>query len=215
MSVPVYPSGTVRALLATPHVSGRPPAPPCRPASTRRPLTRRSFWPPKPSPCSKPWLPASSPSPTGPTTPLPWPPAVDQRLAEGRADGWRYDALPPDREAYRLGLGGIQEIAQELFQADFMALNAEQQDAVIQALASGTPPGAAWETLDAGRFFEEMLAELTETYYAHPLAQEEIGYVGMADLPEMVENRPQRKRRPGARPVNFELAKDFIRAACS
>ena len=28
-----------------------------------------------------------------------------------------------------------------------------------------------------------MLAELTETYYAHPLAQEEIGYVGMADLP--------------------------------
>jgi hypothetical protein len=26
-----------------------------------------------------------------------------------------------------------------------------------------------------------MLAELTEYYYAHPLAQEEIGYVGMAD----------------------------------
>ncbi|WP_460502293.1 gluconate 2-dehydrogenase subunit 3 family protein, partial [Hymenobacter agri] len=100
-----------------------------------------------------------------------------------RADGWRYDALPPDREAYRLGLGGIQEIAQVQFQADFMTLTAEQQDAVLRALASGTPPGKTWETLDAGRFFEEMLAELTETYYAHPLAQEEIGYVGMADLP--------------------------------
>jgi hypothetical protein len=28
-----------------------------------------------------------------------------------------------------------------------------------------------------------MLAEVTQTFYAHPLAQEEIGYVGMADLP--------------------------------
>ncbi len=115
--------------------------------------------------------------------PIPLAPSVDQRLAEGRADGWRYDALPPDREAYRMGLGGIQEIAQSLFQADFEALTAAQQDEVIAALAGGDPPGAIWQTLLAGRFFEEMLAELTEIYYAHPWAQEEIGYVGYADLP--------------------------------
>ena len=54
---------------------------------------------------------------------------------------------------------------------------------MLQALADGRPPGPAWDTLDAGRFFEELLAELTATYYAHPLAQEEIGYVGLADLP--------------------------------
>ncbi|MDB5233034.1 MAG: hypothetical protein JWR44_27 [Hymenobacter sp.] len=108
---------------------------------------------------------------------------MDQRLADGRADGWRYDALPPDREALRMGLGGIQEIAQALFQADFMALPVQQQDAVLQALADVNPPGTTWKNLDSGRFFEELLAELTETYYAHPLAQEEIGYVGMADLP--------------------------------
>ena len=115
--------------------------------------------------------------------PIPLAPAIDQRLAEGRADGWRYDALPPDREAYRLGLGGVQEIAQALFKADFEQLDPSQQDAVLQALASGRPPGAVWQTLNAGRFFEEMLAELTETYYAHPWAQDEIGYVGYADLP--------------------------------
>ncbi len=115
--------------------------------------------------------------------PIPLAPSVDQRLAAGRADGWRYDALPPDREAYRLGLGGIQEIAQALFQADFEQLEANRQDEVIQALASGNPPGAVWQTLPAERFFEEMLAELTETYYAHPWAQDEIGYVGYADLP--------------------------------
>ncbi|MGY3090653.1 gluconate 2-dehydrogenase gamma chain [Hymenobacter sp. UYAg731] len=181
MSVPTYPSGTVRALLDTPHVS----------AATRAAVQARldapAYAPQFLAPETYALLEAVAarifPQPDRAGAPIPLAPAVDQRLAEGRADGWRYDALPPDRETYRLGLGGIQEIAQAQFQADFVALAAEQQDAVLQTLTTGTPPGTAWETLDAGRFFEEMLAELTETYYAHPLAQEEIGYVGMADLP--------------------------------
>ena len=182
MSVPVYPNGTVRALLDTPHVS----------EATRAALQARlnapaAYAPQFLAPETYALLEAVAarlfPQPDRPEAPIALAPAVDQRLAEGRADGWRYDALPPDREAYRLGLGGIQEIAQAQFQADFTALNTEHQDAVLKTLASGTPPGTTWQTLDAGRFFEEMLAELTETYYAHPLAQEEIGYVGMADLP--------------------------------
>ncbi|MGI4869915.1 MAG: gluconate 2-dehydrogenase subunit 3 family protein [Janthinobacterium lividum] len=115
--------------------------------------------------------------------PIPLAPAVDQRLTEGRADGWRYDAMPPDREAYKLGLGGIQQIAQALFQVDFEQLAPEKQDKVLEALATGNPPGEVWQTLPANRFFEELLAELTETYYAHPWAQNEIGYTGYADLP--------------------------------
>ncbi|MBF9239084.1 gluconate 2-dehydrogenase subunit 3 family protein [Hymenobacter sp. BT683] len=182
MSVPTYPSGSVRALLATEHVS----------EATRAALQNRldapaAYEPQFLAPETFALLEAVAgrlfPQPDRPERPIPLAPAVDQRLAEGRADGWRYDALPPDREALRMGLGGIQEIAQALFQADFMALSAEQQDSTLQSLADGTPPGTTWETLDAGRFFEELLAELTETYYAHPLAQEEIGYVGMADLP--------------------------------
>jgi hypothetical protein len=182
MPVPTYPSGTVRALLATPHVS----------EATREALQARLDAPANYTPqflASETFALLEAvaarlfPQSDRPDTPIPLAPAVDQRLFEGRADGWRYDALPPDREAYRLGLGGIQEIAQALFQADFTVLAGEQQDAVIKALAAGNPPGATWATLNAGRFFEEMLAELTEAYYSHPLAQEEIGYVGMADLP--------------------------------
>ncbi|MBD2723006.1 gluconate 2-dehydrogenase subunit 3 family protein [Hymenobacter armeniacus] len=182
MPVPTYPSGTVRALLGTEHVS----------EATRAALQERldapaAYAPQLLSAESFALLEAVAarlfPQPDRPEAPIALAPAVDQRLAAGRADGWRYDVLPPDREAMRLGLGGIQEIAQSLFQADFLALAAEQQDAVLQALADGRPPGATWQTLHAGRFFEELLAELTEYYYAHPLAQEEIGYVGMADLP--------------------------------
>jgi hypothetical protein len=115
--------------------------------------------------------------------PIPLIVSVDKRLAEGRSDGWRYDALPPDREAYRLGLGGIEQIAHALFQQRFEQLAPAQQDAVIESLASGTPPGETWQSLNADRFFEEMLAELTAVYYAHPWAQDEIGYTGYADLP--------------------------------
>ena len=182
MPIPVYPSGTVRALLDTPHVSEA-----TRAAVQARLDAPAAYAPQFLAPETYTLLEAVAarlfPQPDRPEQPIALAPAVDQRLAEGRADGWRYDALPPDREAYRLGLGGIQEIAQVQFQVDFGALTTEQQDAVLQTLATGTPPGAIWATLDAGRFFEEMLAELTETYYAHPLAQEEIGYVGLADLP--------------------------------
>ena len=182
MSSPTYPSGTVRALLDTAHVSD----------ATRAALQARldaptTYTPQFLAPETFALLGAVAarlfPQPDRPTRPIPLAPVIDQRLADGRADGWRYDALPPDREAYRLGLGGIQEIAQAQFQADFMNLEAAQQDAVLHALAGGHPPGSTWQTLDAGRFFEELLAELAATYYAHPLAQEEIGYVGMADLP--------------------------------
>ncbi|SFQ77381.1 gluconate 2-dehydrogenase subunit 3 family protein [Hymenobacter arizonensis] len=182
MSLPTYPSGTVRTLLETEHVS----------EATRAALESRldaptTYEPQFLAPETYALLEAVAgrlfPQPDRPEQPISLAPAVDQRLLEGRADGWRYDALPPDREAMRMGLGGIQEIAHSLYQADFLALQDIQQNAVLQALASGRPPGDTWLTLDAGRFFEELLAELTETYYAHPLAQEEIGYVGMADLP--------------------------------
>ena len=182
MPVPTYPSGTVRALLGTEHVS----------EATRAALQQRLDAPAAYEPQ---FLSAEAyalleavanrlfPQPDRPDRPISLAPALDQQLANGLADGWRYDVLPPDREAMRLGLGGIQEVAQSLFQTDFMSLPPQQQDAVLQALADGRPPGTTWQTLNAGRFFEELLAELTETYYAHPLAQEEIGYVGMADLP--------------------------------
>lgn len=182
MSTPHYPPGTVRALLPTAHVS----------EATRAALQQRldapagyapQFLAPETFALLETVATCLFPQPDRPKQPIALAPAVDQRLAEGRADGWRYDALPPDREAYRLGLGGIQETAQALFLNNFEQLDAQQRHHVVQAVASGTPPGAIWQTLDAGRFFEEMLAELTETYYAHPLAQEEIGYVGMADLP--------------------------------
>ncbi len=107
--------------------------------------------------------------------------AIDARLASGGGDGWRYDALPPDTDAARLGLQGLSQTARAQHGADFAALTPEQQDSVLSAVQSGDAPGEVWETLPGKRYFEDLLAEASACYYSHPLAQEEIGYAGMAD----------------------------------
>jgi len=108
---------------------------------------------------------------------------VDARLAGGGGDGWRYDDMPPDGAAARLGLHGLDQAARARFGADFAALDAPRQDEVLTAVQGGDVPGETWQTVPPGRYFEELLAEASEAYYSHPVAQEEIGYVGMADAP--------------------------------
>lgn len=113
--------------------------------------------------------------------------AIDERLAQSKGDGWRYDAMPPDAQAYRRGLSGLDESANLEQGAPFAALSDAQQDAVLRDVQNGEARGEVWKTMPAARFFEELLAEATENYYAHPLAQEEIGYAGFADAPGWVE----------------------------
>lgn len=107
--------------------------------------------------------------------------AIDERLAEGACDGWRYNELPPDGDAHRHGLLGLNESAQAMFGKAFYKLDASSQDEVLLAVQRDEAQGETWKTIPARRFFEELLAELTEFYYSDPLAQEEIGYAGFAD----------------------------------
>lgn len=197
MTSPHYPAGTVRALLQSdlvteatraallPRLNTTPYTPRFFDAGTYellRAVAARIY----PQPDREP--------------PIELAPTVDKRLSEGDSDGWRYDSMPPDRESYRLGLGGINQAAQGLLQRPFMELSPAQQDQVIGTLANGTAPGDNWRQLPIERFFEELLAELTEAYYSHPLAQEEIGYVGMADVPgwQRVEPDHLEDREPKA-----------------
>ena len=107
--------------------------------------------------------------------------AIDTRLAEGHCDGWRYDSLPPDGDAYRKGLCALDESARLDGFGHFGTLPAERQDEILATLARAESTGGAWKALDGKRFFEELLAEISECYMSDPLVQEQIGYAGMAD----------------------------------
>ena len=120
-------------------------------------------------------------SPTESACPVDLAAAIDERLVQGEGDGWRYDRMPPDGEAHRRGLRGLNECARDKFASAFHELDGARQDEILLAVQRGEVRGGVWETLPAGRFFEELLAGVTESYYSHPLAQEEIGYAGMAD----------------------------------
>jgi len=106
---------------------------------------------------------------------------IDERLADGRSGGWRFDHMPPDPEMYLEGLKGIDETARSMFSENFVVLAIEKQRAVLLALQTGSAAGMIWKRMSPITFFEELLTEATEVFYAHPLAQEEIGYQGMAD----------------------------------
>ena len=106
---------------------------------------------------------------------------LDDRLAGGAGDGWRYAKMPPDGEMHALGALGIEQTARATFDCGFVQLPAHEQDAVLRAVQSGVSQGAVWANMDAACYFEELLALLVDIYYAHPLALEEIGYAGMAD----------------------------------
>jgi hypothetical protein len=134
--------------------------------------------------------------------------AIDTRLATAKGNGWRYATMPPDDVAFKRGLAGLDEAADALFGSPLTDLDGPSQDAVLAQVQGDKAPGDTWRSLPAGRFFEELLAEATEFYYAHPLAQEEIGYVGMADaqgwsaigLGERQGHEPRPSFRPGGLP---------------
>ena len=104
---------------------------------------------------------------------------IDARLAAGTGDGWRYDALPSDREAFELGLRAFAAEALMGYEEGIESLNGNSVDALIRALQSGVMR-TAWP-FPAERFLEDLLAEVTGLAYAQPCALAAIGYVGYAD----------------------------------
>lgn len=176
-----YPAGTVRALLETDHVSDA-----TRAALSER-LARRAVGLPS-------FLAQSEfatlravcdrlvPQPDR-AEPIDIAGEIDRRLASGTTDGWRYDVLPADGNMYRAFLNGLDAMAIQRGGSDFLGLDESVQDEILAMVQRGNVTGEPWKQLPVEKCFEEVLAEAAETYYAHPLAQEEIGYVGMADLP--------------------------------
>lgn len=89
---------------------------------------------------------------------------VDHRLYTGVTDGWRYDDTLPDGEAYRALIAALPH--------DFGSRPEAEQDGAIHALQQAQ-----------AHAFEDLLAELTEAFMAHPLTQYRFGYAGFADVP--------------------------------
>lgn len=109
-------------------------------------------------------------------------PAIDERLYKNALIGYRYDDMPPDREAYRLGLRAIDEMAQERFRAPFLTLGTYSQELILKSLHDGAPDPAVevWNKMPVSRFWTLLFEDCVTAYYAHPWAWDEIGFGGPA-----------------------------------
>jgi hypothetical protein len=113
--------------------------------------------------------------------PIPIVPWIDEKLHHNWRDGFRYDDMPPLREAWRLGLEGIDHESRRRFGAHFRSLPEADQDAVLRAIQAGDVDGEVWARLPAQRFFTTvLLKEVVGEYYAHPAAWSEVGFGGPA-----------------------------------
>lgn len=113
---------------------------------------------------------------------IPIAPWIDAKLFKDQRDGYRYEELPPQREAWRTGLAAIAQTAAALFDGKgFTHLPPESQDEVLRRIEHGDPPGELWQLLPAACFFRRVLCPaIVKTYYAHPYAWNETGYSGPA-----------------------------------
>ncbi len=110
---------------------------------------------------------------------VPW---IDERLYSGRIDGYRYEGMPPDGEAHRLGLQAINDIARALHDKDFIDLTPPPQEDILRTLHDGNPPAghAIWARMPVQRYWMLLVQDCIEVYFAHPFAWDEIGYGGPA-----------------------------------
>jgi hypothetical protein len=106
---------------------------------------------------------------------------VDEKLAAGRLDGFRYADMPSDLDTWRLVLRGLDEAARARSGADsFAACSTEEQEGIFAAFVEASLQGGAWDQLNVARAFSVCMRAILAAFYSHPWAWNEIGYGGPA-----------------------------------
>ncbi len=107
---------------------------------------------------------------------------LDERLFENKIDGYRYEDMPPDREAHRLGLLAIDQTAQAIHAARFTEIGRIKQDFILKSIHDGEKLGAhdIWTRMSIHRYWQLLVGDCVSGYYSHPWAWDEIGFGGPA-----------------------------------
>ena len=107
--------------------------------------------------------------------------SVDDKLAAGRLDGYQYDDMPDDRDAWRLVLAGLDEAARDRFGVEgFAVADADGRDEVVDDFAHGRLSGGSWDRLNVERAWSVVMRAVLTGFYSHPWAWNEIGFGGPA-----------------------------------
>ena len=110
--------------------------------------------------------------------PVPVTRMVEARLAAGETDGWRYDDMPEDGQAWRDTLGYLDADARARGGTAFADAAEAERHQLIQAVQElGSKD---WHGLPAGHVWSLWTRYACTAFYAHPAAWAEIGFPGPA-----------------------------------
>lgn len=101
---------------------------------------------------------------------------VDARLHEGSTDGWRYQDMPEDTEAWHMSLGHLDDDAKHLYGCRFHELSLSEQGQLVQ----GVQDCKDWYGWPAAHVWSLWSRYACAAFYAHPWAWNEIGFGGPA-----------------------------------
>jgi hypothetical protein len=102
---------------------------------------------------------------------------VDEKLYEGKRDGWQHHDVPDDDEVWRRVARGLDETASTKTFADAPL---EEQLAIVARFSKADLHGGVWETMSVERAFSVVTRYVVQAFYAHPWAWNEIGFGGPA-----------------------------------
>jgi hypothetical protein len=98
---------------------------------------------------------------------------IDARLAAGETDGWHYDDLPQDAQAWR-------DTLHLLGDDGFPRLPGREQAALIQTVHDLSTHDQTWHDLSAAHVWSLWTRYACTAFYSHPWAWNEIGFPGPA-----------------------------------
>ncbi len=109
-------------------------------------------------------------------------PPLDDRLFHNRIEGYRYEDMPSDQDAYRQAAKAFEQMAQTACGRSFHELETMEQETLLQSLHAEKPtaPEDAWKGINIKRFWALLVSDCCSAYYAHPWAWDEIGFGGPA-----------------------------------
>ena len=106
---------------------------------------------------------------------------IDQRLAVNETDGWHYDDLPEDAQAWRDSLTFLDADARDAHAGrGFASLVTSEQAALIQAVQDLGDDGKPWHDWPAKHVWSLWTRYACTAFYSHPWAWNEIGFPGPA-----------------------------------
>lgn len=109
-------------------------------------------------------------------------PSLDDRLYTNKIDGYRFEDMPPDGEAYRIAARAFEQMAQVIHGCAFADLETMAQETILKSIHDADPLEARdeWKKMNIERFWSMLVGDVCTVYYAHPWAWDEIGFGGPA-----------------------------------